>query len=107
MFPRRKRHDARLMALEASHREIRWTMDNVFMALAGILSRRPDLAEDLRLAANLTADAPVTEADPLYRPGVVAARHEAAALLMAMAKVVDANSEKAGRVVGGSEAGVQ
>lgn len=107
MFGRRKEQDQRLLALENVLQETRLTLDGMFISLAGVLSHVPEIADDLRTAAECTIDAPVTEPDPVYRERVIASRDEISALLMAMAKVVDLNREKAGRLVSGSGAGVQ
>ena len=79
--------------------ETRLTMDGTFQALAGVLSHIPGIADDLRAAAGFTADAPVTEPDPQYQDRVTASRKDIVDILAGMAATVDANLEKASRLV--------
>ena len=101
------RTDVRLAALEGVLHETRLTMDGTFQAVAGVLSHVPGIAQDLRAAAALTADAPITEPDPHYRDRVVASRADIVSILNAMAATVDANVEKARRLIIETGAGVQ
>lgn len=99
--------DSRLSAIEGVLHETRLTIDGTFQALAGVLSNTPGIADDLRAAAVLTADAPITESDPHYRQRVVTSRADIAAILNSMAEAVDANVEKTGRVIINTGAGLQ
>lgn len=107
MFGRRKEQDQRLLALETVLQETRLTLDGMFLAMAGVLARSPDIAETLRTAAECMAAAPLPDTDADGRSKEIASREHSVSLLIAMAQVVDTNLERAGRCVIGSEAGVQ
>lgn len=91
--------EARLTALERVLLENALTVDALFQALAGVLSNVPGIADDLRAAATLTADAPTTEPDASYRDQVLASRERAAAVLNGMADLVAVNLEKTSRIL--------
>ncbi len=99
--------EARMVAMENVLQETRLTLDGTLLALAGVLSNVPGIADDLRQAAAFTTDAPVSETDPAYRERVVASRAHTAAIINAMADTVAANAEKSARFVIVTGAGLQ
>lgn len=91
--------ESRLIALERVLLENALTVDALFQAVAGVLSNVPGIADDLRAAATLTADAPTTEPDAGFQDQVRASRERAAAVLNGMADVVATNLEKTSRIL--------
>lgn len=102
----RRNSRMRQAAVEGVLLETRLTMAGTFEALAGVLAGVPDIAGRLRAAAEMVAQAPVTE-DPDHPGHISASRTEIVAILQGMARVVDANHDKGGRTIPKPGAGLQ